>query len=388
MTTSPARRAASRWLPVLAALVVLAVAWPTAVRELGAVPAVAFPLGLAAAVPVALIVVSPVVGWAISAFTAAVVAVTIGPFPGHPWPFAVAHGVALSALLLAVVLVGRWWEAVVASVATALLFGLGMHSPAGLLWGLLIVPGAAVLAWLVRQLVVSRRRLSASEQTSERERARRAALEERARVARELHDLVAHSMSMIVVRTETACYRLPELSGPVREELAEIGVAARATLGEVRGLLGVLRTEGDHEPHRAPQPSAADVDDLLEASRRAGMAIEVSRRGVTGPVGAATGLALYRILAEALANAARHAAGASVGVVLEDTAAAVRLVVSHGPGDDAGPGAGLGLPGMRDRAAVVGGDLAVGPEPGGGWRVSAVLPREPGAARRPPEVSR
>jgi signal transduction histidine kinase len=144
----------------------------------------------------------------------------------------------------------------------------------------------------------------------------------------------------------------------------------------VRGLLGVLGADGPGAASRAPQPVADDVDDLLAASRRAGMAIEVERRGERGAVGAAPGLSLYRILAEALANATRHASGVPVTVVLEDTATAVRLDVANGPGDDAGPGSGLGLPGMRERAAVVGGKLSAGPGPDGGWRVTAVLPRE------------
>jgi signal transduction histidine kinase len=369
-------RVLTRWLPVVAALVTLAVAWPTAFRELGVPPPVAFVLGLAAAVPVAGIVAWPSPAWALSALGAAIVAVTVGPRPGHPWPFGVVHGIAVLALLLAVVLAGRRWEAAGATVLTALLFGVGMHSAGGLLWGLLIVPGAAGAAWLARQLVESRRRLAVSEEVSERERARRAVLEERARVARDLHDLVAHSMSMIVVRTETAPYRLPGLGDPARAELAEIGAAARSSLAEVRGLLGMLRAEDAPAGPRGPQPGADDLDDLLEASRRAGMTIEVERRGALGPLGAATGLSLYRILAEALANAARHAAGAPVTVLLDGAPGALRLAVWHGPGDDEGPGSGLGLPGMRDRAAVVGGELTTGPEPDGGWRVTAVLPRE------------
>ncbi len=386
MTTSAARpRGLTRVLPVVAAAVTLAIAWPTSVRELAVSPGAGLALGLAAAVPVAGIVAYPVLAWALSAFGAVVVAATIGPTPGHPWPVPVMHGIALLGLLVAVVLTARRWEAIGATAVTALIFGLGTHPAGGLVWGLLIVPGAAVLTGLVRQLVVSRRRLAVSEETSERERALRAVLEERARIARDLHDVVAHSMSMIVVRTETAPYRLPDLPDGVRDELAEIGATARSSLAEVRGLLGVLRTDGqdgagDGPPH-APQPTLDDVDDLLDASRRAGMVIEVQRGGATlGVVGAGTGLSLYRILAEALANAARHAAGAPVTVVLEGTPAAVRLAVCHGPGDDAGPGSGLGVPGMRDRAAVVGGELTAGPAPDGGWRVTAVLPREAGGS--------
>jgi signal transduction histidine kinase len=378
-TPAPARfRWVLTWaLPALAAVVTLAVAWPTAIVELGVPPGVAPALGLAAALPVAAVGVAPVPAWALSAFGAVIVAATIGPFPGHPWPFAVMQGIALLGLFVVVVLRAGPPTAARAAVVTALVFGIGMHSASGLLWALVIVPGIAGLAWLVRQLGVSRRRLAASEETSERERARRAMLEERTRIARELHDVVAHAMSMIVVRTETAPYRLPDLPEDVREELTAIGSAARSSLAEVRGLLGVLRTE-DAEPPRAPTPGMAEIDDLLDTSRRAGMDIEVVRDGAPGPVDAASALSLYRILAEALANAARHASGAPVTVVLEDTATTVRLEVRNHAGHDDGPGAGLGLAGMRDRAAVVGGDLTAGPT-ADGWQVTAVLPREVGA---------
>ncbi|MDL5156903.1 sensor histidine kinase [Actinomycetospora termitidis] len=359
-------------LPGAAAAVTLAIAWPTAVPELGVGPAVALPLGLAAALPVAGIVAAPMPAWALSFVAALVVAGSVGEVPGDLWPVAVMHGIALLALLVAVVLAARWWEVLAATVATAALFGIGAGSWS---WGLVIVPGLAVVAWLGRQLVTSRRQLAASEEASELERARRAVLEERARIARDLHDVVAHSMSMIVVRTETAAYRLPGLPDDARGELADIGAAARASLGEVRTLLGVLHDPAA-EAARTPAPGLDDVDELLEGARRAGMALTVDRRGTDEPLGAAAGLSLHRILAESLANAARHAAGAPVEVVLDGGEAEVRLAVTNPSGEDAGPGSGIGVPGMRDRAAVVGGQLEAGPGPDGGWRVSAVLPRE------------
>jgi signal transduction histidine kinase len=384
VTTSPRSRVVTWVLPGVVALVILAVAWPTALRELGVAPPVGFVLGLAAAVPMVVIVARPVVAWGLSALGAAVVAMTIGASPGRPSPFGVVHEIVLLVLLTAVVLTAPRRTAVGASVGTAVVFVLGVDSPGVLLSALLVVSFAIVFAWLVRALVVSRRRLAVSEEVSERERARRAVLEERARIARDLHDVVAHAMSMIVVRTETAPYRLSELTPDVREELAEIGSAARSSLAEVRGLLGVLRepAEADAAPGpRPPQPGIEDLEDLLTTSRRAGMTIEVEcgdGTGRVGDVGAATGLSLYRILAEALANAARHAAGAPVTVALGTTDTTVSLEVAHGPGEDSGPGSGLGLPGMRERVAVVGGELEAGPTNDLGWRVRAVLPREVG----------
>ncbi|MFC8719299.1 sensor histidine kinase [Kitasatospora sp. NPDC057198] len=205
---------------------------------------------------------------------------------------------------------------------------------------------------------------------------------ERARIARELHDVVAHHVSMIAVRAETARLATPGLPAQGAERLLEIGDAARDALAEMRHLLGVLRAD-DAPADRAPQPGLAALGELLEQARGSGGgAVRLVVRGVPGPLGPGTELAAYRIVQEALTNARRHAPGAAVDVELTHTATALELRVrDHGPGSDGcgggpgGGGGGHGLTGMRERAAAVGGTLRTGPGPGGGFAVEAVLPR-------------
>jgi len=215
---------------------------------------------------------------------------------------------------------------------------------------------------------------------AEREHSQRAVLEERARIGRELHDIVAHHMSMIAVQTETAPYRLGELPEPVRAEFTAINGAARAGLSEMRRLLSVLRN--DEQAPREPQPDLGRVDELIEGARTAGLKVEFS--GVpSGEVAPSVGLCAYRILQEALTNAGRHAAGSDVAVQITNGDGALRLEVTNGPpragsasaGED-GPGAGHGLTGMRERAHLLSGSLTALPLAGGGFSVSAVLPLE------------
>ncbi|MFB7949687.1 sensor histidine kinase [Kitasatospora phosalacinea] len=203
---------------------------------------------------------------------------------------------------------------------------------------------------------------------------------ERARIARELHDVVAHHVSMIAVRAETARLATPGLPAQGAERLLEIGDAARDALAEMRRLLGVLREDERAAPARAPQPGLAALGDLLEQARRAGGGtVRLVVRGTPAPLGPGAELAAYRIVQEALTNARRHAPGAAVEVELHHTAAALELRVrDHGPGPGSGPrqGGGHGLTGMRERAAAVGGTLRTGPGPGGGFAVTAHLPAE------------
>jgi signal transduction histidine kinase len=222
----------------------------------------------------------------------------------------------------------------------------------------------------------AQRALSAQRERAEAERGRRAVLEERARIARELHDVVAHHMSLIAVRAETAPYRLSGLGDPVRAEFGALSTAAREALADMRRLLGVLR----HDEHAAlaPQPQLSDLPVLVEAARQAGVSVELSvARALQVPAG--IGVCAYRIVQESLSNASQHAPGAAVTVSVDQDCGAVLLRVANGPGTPAGlslteRGTGGGLTGMRERVALLGGSLSVGPAPGGGFLVSAVLP--------------
>ncbi len=206
--------------------------------------------------------------------------------------------------------------------------------------------------------------------------ARQGALAERARIAREMHDVVAHSMSMVAVRAETAPYRLGGLPDRVLAEFAEVAGAARQSLAEMQDLLGVLRS--DDRSERAPQPGLADVGCLLDAARAAGAA--VTAQVVVPEVPPALGLTAYRIVQQGLANAAQHAPGAPVRVCVADEDGVLRVEVVNGPGQavPTGPGGGNGLPGMRERAALHGGTVEAGSLPGGGFALVATLPLRAG----------
>ncbi|MCT9080819.1 sensor histidine kinase [Streptomyces fulvoviolaceus] len=206
-----------------------------------------------------------------------------------------------------------------------------------------------------------------------------AARGERARIARELHDVVAHHISMIAVQAETARLTTAGLPAEGATRFLAIGDTARTALTEMRRLLGVLREDAngtDTRVERRPQPGLGQLLELLDESRDA--AGSRTRLIVSGPVGAldpGIEVTAYRIVQEALTNARRHAPGAAVDVELrygiEELAVRVR---DNGPGPASSDSPGHGLLGMRERAAMVGGTLHTGPAPGGGFLVEALLP--------------
>jgi signal transduction histidine kinase len=186
---------------------------------------------------------------------------------------------------------------------------------------------------------------------------------------------VAHHMSMIAVQAETAPYRVPDLPGPAREELAGIATSARSALADMRRLLGVLRAD-DEEALREPQPGLAELPTLVETARRAGMQVTHAGNDL-GAVPEPVGLAAYRIAQEALANAARHAPGAEVHLSVRAVPDRLELTVHNGAptgNAPAVPGQGHGLVGMRERAELLGGDLSAGPDDHGGYLVEITLP--------------
>ena len=246
-------------------------------------------------------------------------------------------------------------------------------------------PAAATIIFTVVTVAVdslgsrlrAQRALATQTEHTEVERARRAVLEERTRIARELHDVVAHHMSLIAVRAETAPYRLSGLSEPARAEFAALSEVARESMAEMRRLLGVLRH--DQAPALAPQPQLADLPALVDAARRAGVAVELSVPAALGQVPSGVGVCAYRIVQESLSNASQHAPGAAVTVSLDHDSGAILLRVANGPGGPSGSaqndrGPGHGLTGMHERVALLGGSLSAAPAPGGGFVVSAVLP--------------
>ena len=201
---------------------------------------------------------------------------------------------------------------------------------------------------------------------------------ERARISRELHDVVAHHISMIAVQAESARLTTAGMPAAGAQRLSAIGDTARSALTEMRRLLGVLREDADDEvAGRQPQPGLQQLAELLDATRDAsGAGARLIVRGRLPPLDPGVELAAYRIVQEALTNARRHAPGAAVDVELHHAGhhLAVRIR-DNGPGPPlAAPDGGHGLAGMRERAAAVGGELRTGEAPGGGFLVAARLP--------------
>jgi signal transduction histidine kinase len=198
----------------------------------------------------------------------------------------------------------------------------------------------------------------------------------RARIARELHDVVAHHISLIAVQAEAARLTTTGMPTEGAKRLVAIGDTAREALTEMRRLLGVLREDAGTEPTRTPQPGVAQLIDLVDDARESGPAgVRLIVRGRSLPLDPGVELTAYRIVQEALTNARRHAPGAAVDVELHYTSDALRLRVrDNGPGPPDVAGNGFGLPGMRERAAMVGGTLHAGPARANGFLVEAVLP--------------
>ncbi|MBB4914321.1 sensor histidine kinase [Streptosporangium saharense] len=204
-----------------------------------------------------------------------------------------------------------------------------------------------------------------------------AAMAERARIAREMHDIVAHSVSKIAVQAETAPYTLDGLDERTRQEFAEIATSARTTLTEMRRLLGVLRADVVAAPETAPQPGLARLPELLE---RHGGEVDLDVVGEAFPVPQAVDISAYRIIQEALTNARVHAPGARVSIELAYRPALLALrITDNGPGPSGeigDTGDGHGLVGMRERALALGGWFTAGPGPSGGFLIQVGLPLE------------
>ncbi|MDQ6524726.1 histidine kinase [Nocardioides sp. LHD-245] len=184
-----------------------------------------------------------------------------------------------------------------------------------------------------------------------------AVVAERARLARDLHDVVAHHVSLIAVRAETAPYTEPDLDPAGRRVLAEVAAEARLALDELRGVLGILGRAGDAE--RAPQPTLADIAALVERTRRSGQEVRLAG-DLQAPAGAAAGYAAYRVVQEALTNARKHAPGAPVDIEVTATSHLIEVRVSNPVTQPATRlGSGRGLVGMRERVDALGGRLRI-----------------------------
>ncbi len=268
--------------------------------------------------------------------------------------------------------------------ATMVAFIVGVAATTGtfvyLAGNLLIVLGAFALGRIVRayRQQAAQLELRAAQLEHEREeRTRLAVRGERTRIAREMHDVLAHSLSVVVVQATGARRLLDRNPEQAAEALATIEDTGRRSLAEVRRVVGMLRDDQpDDGLELLPQPTLDDLADLVAAHAAAGMPVELRTSGLPCEVDDSTALSAYRIVQEALTNVVKHAD--PTRVVVDVRALGSRLevdVLNDGP-DAASPFvAGYGLAGMRERAALVGGRLEAGPRAGGGFRVAAVLPR-------------
>ncbi|MFG2134866.1 sensor histidine kinase [Streptomyces sp. NPDC048751] len=256
----------------------------------------------------------------------------------------------------------------------------------------LTVPFA--LAWVLGDSIRTRRayfaQLEERAARLEKEReaqAKVAVAAERARIARELHDVVAHNVSVMVVQADGAAYVLDAAPDQAKKALETISSTGRQALAEMRRLLGVLRT-GEHQEggEYVPQPDVEQIDDLVEQCRTSGLPVDFKIEGTPRPLPSGVELTAYRIVQEALTNTRKHGgpnAGASVRLVYFDDGLGL-LVEDDGKGaphelyeEGGADGQGHGLIGMRERVGMVGGTLDAGPRPGGGFRISALLPLKP-----------
>jgi signal transduction histidine kinase len=211
-----------------------------------------------------------------------------------------------------------------------------------------------------------------------REASLRAVSEEQSRIARELHDVIAHSVSVIVVQASAADDVFDERPDQARAALRSIEHAGREALAELRRLLGVVRPEPDVDPD-APQPGLNRLEELAEPLRTGGLDVVIRKEGVPAQLPAGVELSAYRIVQEALTNTLRHAGARRAAVTIRYEGDGVELEVrDDGRGTTAGdgPGGGHGLVGMRERAALLGGSFEAGPLDRGGYRVLARLPIE------------
>ncbi|MFI6660794.1 sensor histidine kinase [Streptomyces sp. NPDC050523] len=250
------------------------------------------------------------------------------------------------------------------------------------------------LAWVLGDSIRTRRayfaQLEERNARLEKEReaqAKVAVAAERARIARELHDVVAHNVSVMVVQADGAAYVLDAAPDQAKKALETISSTGRQALAEMRRLLGVLRT-GEHKEagEYVPQPDVEQIDELIEQCRTSGLPVDFKVEGTPRPLPSGVELTAYRIVQEALTNTRKHGgpnAGASVRLVYFDDGLGL-LVEDDGKGaphelyEEGGfDGQGHGLIGMRERVGMVGGTLDAGPRPGGGFRISALLPLKP-----------
>ncbi|MFD7921345.1 sensor histidine kinase [Streptomyces sp. NPDC059740] len=384
-------REAARWVPHAAvaccALLVLMVSGTAADASPDSVTVHGPAMALAALLPVAAVALTalrPIAAFWLSVVSAPLVGLLLHDrYEGDwPWPAGVfaAHFVVLTVVTFRTrprTGAGMWTVTALYSLVVELAFPspLGTNSPA-----LLLLTATTLLVATVRHV---RRRaaqeLSRQESATELERSRRALLEERSTIVQELHDIVAHHMSVVAVQAEAAPYRVAEVPAPLEQSLVVIRENAVAALAELRRVLGVVRASDHHLPE-APQPTLADLDDLLDNVRKAGLTVDAVVTGAPRELPPGVELSAYRIVQEASSNVLRHAPDASTVVEVSHVLGGLGLRVVNTCPSTPGTsplGTGNGLTGMRERVAMLDGRMTDGPTDEGGYEVSVFLPVTP-----------
>ncbi|MGW0292701.1 sensor histidine kinase [Streptomyces tuirus] len=341
-------------------------------------------LGLLCAIPVLLTMVRPVV-----AFWASMVSTPIASALGSQWgewPWA-AGSFACHLTVLTVVAIrtrprtAAWMWALTAAYALVADTGIGptyyaygSNSAAMLVISALVL--LCVTVWHIRRH--AEQEVTAQQTVTAHERSRRTLLEERTTIARELHDVVAHHMSVVAIQAEAAPYRVENPPPELEKAFATIRENAVAALTELRRVLGVVRAE-DYEVPDAPQPTLADLDGLLANVREAGLTVEKAVTGAVRELPQGVELSAYRIVQEALSNTLRHAPGATARVEIGYVLGGLGLRVVNGPPPNPSlvkpsPGAGHGITGMRERVSMLTGEMTAGGTEDGGYEVTVFLP--------------
>ncbi|WP_133911267.1 sensor histidine kinase [Streptomyces sp. NBC_00582] len=339
-------------------------------------------MGLLAAVPVLLTLVRPAAAfWASLASTTAV-AVLGSSFGNWPWlpPSFISHLVVLTVVAIRTrprTAAWMWlltaaygflsetvfsWSHDITNVAPMLVFS--------------AIVLLAVTVWHIRRQ--AEQEVTAQQTVTAHERSRRTLLEERTTIARELHDVVAHHMSVVAIQAEAAPYRVENPPEELEKAFATIRENAVAALTELRRVLGVVRAE-DYEAPDAPQPTLADLEALLANVRETGLDVEKVITGAARELPQGVELSAYRIVQEALSNTLRHAPGAGARVEIGYVLGGLGLrIVNDPPPNPAlikpSPGAGHGITGMRERVTMLNGEMTAEPTPAGGYEVTVFLP--------------
>ncbi|MFE9431791.1 sensor histidine kinase [Streptomyces sp. NPDC006640] len=376
-------RAYASWTPhaavVAAGLIAMAAGYTAADGDDGFGPLLC---GLLALLPVLATLIRPIGAFWFSMAAAPVVAVFGGA--SGDWPWAPGSFIAQVTVMTVVALRSRprvaawmWLLTAAFSMFSEALFGGGYYGSNT--FPLLFVSALALLVVTVRTVRrAADEEVTAHQSETAQERSRRTLLEERTTIARELHDVVAHHMSVVAIQAEAAPYRVQNPPPELEQAFVTIRENAVAALTELRRVLGVVRAE-DYEAPDAPQPTLADLDALLANVREAGLTVEKAVTGAVRELPQGVELSAYRIVQEALSNALRHAPGASARVEIGYVLGGLGLRIVNGPAPvtssvKSSHGAGHGITGMRERVTMLDGEMTAGVTDDGGYEVAVFLP--------------